>query len=167
MEKFLDEKGLLEVWRKIKERSLPSKDVLKKDFVNMTDEEKKGFVVVTDENPSGSSQSLEVYSEEERVIGTWFGKPLYRIVYNLKTPSSNTTATTVGTTKKNIDTFVKVRGIINKTDGTWEEIPYYISDGSYIRLWINSSNIRIRIQSDGSAFNVPMIVILEYTKTTD
>lgn len=113
----------------------------------------------------------EVYSTEEQVIGTWIdGKPIYRRVIESTTPNVVTDTTQVNKsmyiTECNVETMVTLRGILN-ISGTlaysgqaWNGYSFYLNYVSDVKIVSVSLN---RI----TWANKPLIVILEYTKTTD
>lgn len=115
--------------------------------------------------------SGESYSTEEQVIGTWIdGKPLYRRVINSTTPNVETDGTPVNKcmyiTEYNVETMVTLQGIANisgvfaYSGQTWNDYSFYlnyVSNEKFIGVSLN------RI----TWANQPLIVILEYTKTTD
>lgn len=115
--------------------------------------------------------SGESYSTEEQVIGTWIdGKPLYRRVINSTTPNVETDGIPVNKcmyiTEYNVETMVTLQGIANisgvfaYSGQTWNDYSFYlnyVSNEKFIGVSLN------RI----TWANQPLIVILEYTKTTD
>ena len=115
--------------------------------------------------------SGENYSTEEQVIGTWIdGKPLYRRVINSTTPNVETdtalTGKSIYITECNVETMVTLRGIVN-TSGvfaysgqSWNDYTFHLNYNS------NEKCISVTLNRITWA-NQPLIVILEYTKTTD
>lgn len=115
-----------------------------------------------------SGPSLGIYSEEETRIGTWIdGKPLYRKVLQTTSPSASTGGTFILQNEivaLNIDTPVLTRGLIKNGDQTYQS---GWSGGDWFVLRVNrKQGLAIRLTT-GGAYNSPMTIILEYTKTTD
>lgn len=109
------------------------------------------------------------YSMEETVVGTWFGKPLYRKVIDFGA-LPNATTKEIAHNITNIDKFIKVEGIATRQDATkfTQSLPlvYMSSDSAYnTTLGVNTTSIEIRCTEDRSMFKG--YVTLEYTKTTD
>lgn len=108
---------------------------------------------------------ISTYSTEERVIGTWLGKPLYRKVINFGS-LPNATTKLVTTTLANVN-YINMYGMANNET---DYFPLNMSrpvSGSNLDLGcrINNNNIVIESATDRSNFNA--YIILEYTKTTD
>ena len=110
-----------------------------------------------------------VYSTEEKVVGEWFGKPLYRKIIDVG-QLPNAGAKFVNHEIGNIDSFVTIRGIV--TNGTnFFPLPYSYSSPSSnaaqysITLYSNKLQIAIETGSDRTSYSGK--VKLEYTKTTD
>lgn len=121
-------------------------------------------VVQNGDNISLASNANE-YSTTETVIGTWIdGKPLYRKVYSITSPSS-ANANYADLSSLNIETTVHLYGYYKKPTGTFG-IPFYDSDNNYSVIFINNSNqLRGRFGNSSEITNAK--VVIEYTKTTD
>ena len=115
--------------------------------------------------------SGESYSTEEQVIGTWIdGKPIYRRVINSTTPNVETDGTLVNKymyiTEYNVETMVTLRGVANisgvfaYSGQVWNDYSFYLNYDA------NEKCISVTLNRITWA-NQPLIVILEYTKTTD
>ena len=112
----------------------------------------------------------EVYSTEEQVIGTWIdGKPIYRKIIQSTTSSDGSTRyIPIGV---NVDEFVSMHCLV-KSRGT-QYLPsgfnyadtYKISIDGYDNLGGANANT-VGIRHTGYP-NLPVTIILEYTKTTD
>lgn len=114
----------------------------------------------------------EVYSEEERRIGTWIdGKPLYqKVVTGLDVPSSTTYLRYPSGISDPIDTAIKCKAHVKYGP---EDDPNYISSnyqsggGSFIcGIYVNSREIWVTNTLEGPK-GKKCFVILEYTKQTD
>ena len=112
-----------------------------------------------------------VYSNTERVVGTWFGKPLYRKDYNTYTPSGNNMLLD---TMANID-IVKFEGSVKFKYDTvdvyyWRDINVADASTGTLRSTYSaeSNNIVIaRSSFDGRYLLNGVHVSVYYTKTTD
>ena len=109
----------------------------------------------------------EIYSTEEQRIGTWIdGKPLYRKAFDIKTISASNTDL-VNVSNLNIETLIKLNGVIITDGGGKFPVPLYDSSSNYSVLFINEYNyIRGRAMVGNGTFS-KLIVTVEYTKTTD
>lgn len=117
--------------------------------------------------PSGGSITPgdEVYSTEEQRIGTWIdGKPLYRRVYKLTTPSSTSGGVTIGTIEANINV-VSIDGYMITSVGVHQPINS-VYGGNTVGTVTRDTNIKM-IVTHGDYTSRPCWVVLEYTKTTD
>lgn len=114
-----------------------------------------------------TKKSEEVYSTEEQKIGTWIdGKPLYRKAFDIKTISASNTDL-VNVSNLNIETLIKLNGVIITDGGGKFPVPLYDSSSNYSVLFINEYNyIRGRAMVGNGTFS-KLIVTVEYTKTTD
>lgn len=80
------------------EGDIPLKPITKEAYANLSDNEKAsetawlitndGNITPGTNNGTSSGTLSNVYSEEETVVGTYLGKPLYRKVFKVRTPSS-------------------------------------------------------------------------------
>lgn len=125
-------------------------------------------------NSGGSSESLDVYSTEEKRIGTWIdGKPLYRkvAIFNVSENATGITPTfdlLDGTEVKKYDAYARLQNMLDIP------IPYFYSLDNYISVNFSQTvstqghKPGVYIQYSGSHFtNSQVTMILEYTKTTD
>lgn len=112
----------------------------------------------------GSSLAGNLYSTEEARIGTWVdGKPLYRIVLELKSPSvDNSEQKICDLSPLNIDSVVSLNGIVNASPLNWyRDSTHYFSTRA-----IGHSEILMAV-GHPTYTNLPVYATLEYTKTTD
>lgn len=103
----------------------------------------------------------EVYSTEERVVGTWIdGKPLYQKVISTTLGTDNQTKTI----PLNISIgFFQYQSFVTRSDLYQEQWENLLSIGT---LWLDNNNININHKrSDYN--NKYIIIIFQYTKTTD
>lgn len=116
----------------------------------------------------------EVYDGEERVIGTWFGKPLYRKVYLPTFPSevSPSWSTVPNSVVDNLKVVVSLQGVFmypgdETTPDTFIALSRY-DNASYPVEISYRRNIGLLFRFNREAlFGKSFIVIMEYTKTTD
>lgn len=155
--------------------SIPLKPITQAEYDALSEEEKNSETawLVTDAESGGESSvagggsSDEVYSEEETVIGTWFGKPLYRKVFQVTTPTDDEIHT--------YDT-----GILNGSLCRYEGFVFY-SNGALVSsvpclnfalegkliAYANANCVRFNIRTTSTYQGHKFVFILEYTKTTD
>ena len=112
---------------------------------------------------------LDKYSTEEQVIGTWFGKPLYRKTL-YRSSLINGTEETVNHDIQNVD---KIWVNSSKSFTTWPSgftgnLPYLNPtsyDGSIFVYEITSTSFKLKSRLDRSSLSG--YITFEYTKTTD
>lgn len=110
----------------------------------------------------GGGGSSEIYDDTERVVGTWFGKTLYK-VSKMGTFSSGTL--TALTLSDNIDTLVSYEAsIFYPPNNQWLRIPYAES-GDYIYL-ITTDNLVKMISSSGMSAYTKFALTIKYTKSS-
>lgn len=105
---------------------------------------------------------VDNYSTTEKIIGTWTnGKPLYRRVLTGTKVSGTDLSLSVGS---NLDKATKIVGIMKNR----YVMPFYESSTVYVRIEFYDNDGIIKIKSGTSSYsNGDVIVIVEYTKTTD
>lgn len=112
----------------------------------------------------------EVYSTEERVVGTWIdGKKIYQKSIQMTTPSANTTwAVLMDVSSWNIDTFIDYHGYINNQGLDSSIMPFVdangLTSGFSIAYEKTSGKLYYAIHN---WLNQPCVVTFKYTKTTD
>lgn len=109
------------------------------------------------------------YSTNETVVGTWIdGKPIYRKVINATKISGNTLLIPIN--DLNIDTifFDRTHSYIVTTSAIVYPFPYNYANTSdtYTACERDGNNIKIN-SSEGAYSNGQIILVIEYTKTTD
>lgn len=119
-------------------------------------------------DPAGG---FDIYSLEERVVGRWIdGKPLYRRVLEVTTPSSSTS-----TLVAELDETIQVKNIQGMVDGSDNFTYMYaanscLGDKDWIRTSYTHDQVRCGIVMNISVLssqNRPATLIILYTKTTD
>ena len=111
---------------------------------------------------------IQKYSTNEMVIGKWIdGKPLYRRVMSVTTPSSSGSWVNVGETLSNIDKVVNIDGVFYGGDGRAMSIEYGQA-GWQLSVSYNpdASHMQILVGRDAWQ-NKSAYIIIEYTKSTD
>lgn len=128
----------------------------------------------------GASSPQEVYSEEETLIGTWFGKPLYRICVSV--PASilqgfrNSSATDV--TLQNVipseASVLNVYGFVAFYSSSSDpRFVYSIGTSDTFSIVVGSYRKNVIIKAPASkgaslwAGAIESVITVEYTKTTD
>lgn len=111
---------------------------------------------------------IENYSTSEQVIGTWFdGKPLYRKTFQVTSPSQTSSSTIIVSLDSNC--------VIHNYDGYLEtnakaryKLNCWFSSSDYMYSYIDyiQCAVKMRVSLDAYA-NRPLVITLEYTKTTD
>ena len=104
---------------------------------------------------------INTYSTDEMVVGTWFGKPLYRmIVYG----------TIAGTGYwEDINMNLPSNIVIRKMDGIMDgylAIPCNLNGTNRVNLQYQGSSNHVQVLMGGYS-NATCVVSVEYTKTTD
>lgn len=101
------------------------------------------------------------YSTSEKRIGTWIdGKPLYRKTFSTTLPLAASTDVTVGTIS-NASVVTHIYGSVKYGGINW-------ANGTYVTVSENSGSVSVRQSISGSTLpNAEVIVVIEYTKTTD
>ena len=125
----------------------------------------------TDSYSANYVNKLSNYSTEETVCGMWIdGKPIYRKVID------TTYSGTINTNIQNLDTMVKMNVLAKQTStNDWRNLPWLYASGStygdpswgggFYFIYASST---IKFQLGSSLDDISkLIIILEYTKTTD
>lgn len=109
------------------------------------------------------------YSTEEQVVGTWIdGKPLYQKTLELTTPGSSSSEI-FDLTNLNVDLIQSIDGMLYE-GGVYEgqykfKIPFYNSGSVFANIYID--NKKLIWVSSSYYLNQPILVTIQYTKTTD
>jgi hypothetical protein len=124
------------------------------------------------ESGSGSNIVNNVYSEKEVVIGTYFGKPLYRKVLKINALPSTTKETMYAHGIENLEIVTNIYGtaLLDQGNGSIYQmiLPYCPVTGLENGVSVSRStagNIAIQCGKDRSMWNAE--IVLEYTKTTN
>lgn len=125
-------------------------------FDALSDDEKiKGTYLIKDTNVISGGSSFEVYDDQEQLIGSWFGEPLYRRTINVEGAVLKTDNLIVRLDQLFIKTIVSVYGFIGSNSVNSITTATYNKNGFISYYTENNYGV-----GDGH-------IILEYTKTTD
>lgn len=108
-----------------------------------------------------------IYTADERMVGSWMGKPLYQRTVDCGA-GPNATTKSVPCSINNLDKIVDIKGIIcsiSTSDIWFKQVGNADSSPLYINIDYNNGNIRLNSGNNYSNGNV--CVTLQYTKTSD
>ena len=106
-----------------------------------------------------------IYTETERMVGSWMGKPLYQKTIDFGA-CPNATTKEVSLNIANIEKIIYYNGFMLSSDNATTIPLPNVADSTYqVILVINRSYIRITTGVDRSSFNG--YITIQYTKTTD
>lgn len=112
--------------------------------------------------------AMEIYDSNERMIGMYEGKPLYRktIDYGY---GSETTGSYIYKAHgiNNIDKVVKLSGCIKFASGQFSALPFVSSTALNSQVSIVSDATNVGYMSNAPRATDYFVFIIEYTKTTD
>lgn len=116
---------------------------------------------------NNSFKNNNIYSTSETVVGKWIdGKPIYRKVINSTKANIQSLINNL-----NIDTPIRFDGLADSKYGyTWAENVRYTTESGYSNVYRWSQTTPRKINWEFEKYyenNNPVMVILEYTKTTD
>lgn len=145
--------------RTIKYKSLAGTDaVLSQGMFVFLIEEESIDSVVTSEN---------IYSEDEKRIGTWIdGKSLYQKVIIINSLPNNSTGN-IAHGIQNISNIVGEEFLIRWQDGWITNAPWIVDGDSSETITISAGLSNIQVVTKKDRTNMSAIIILKYTKTTD
>lgn len=119
---------------------------------------------------SPSMQPSNVYSTEEKRIGTWIdGKPLYQTTVQFTTPSVTGIqpySFIPSVPWNDIDTFIGSEGVVLRSDGYTIENRFYYNSNNMFSFHFNktSGNIFFYVDGTPSTKGQPAILTFRYTK---
>lgn len=116
----------------------------------------------------GGGSTLEVYSTEETRIGTWIdGKPLYRKVVEATT--SDTANESQNIALLNNAEIIRLSGYIMSRLGDRFDVNTYIgtTKPQYVAAYFSKLGFLYVLHSGDPFSSRPVVIIAEYTKTTD
>lgn len=143
-------------------------------------ERNSGLYFLEKETTEGGGSSgggyEEVYSTEERRIGTWIdGKPLYRKTYKTYSPFSKGSWYKISDVPNDMDLLIDLKGGMFIGGSTTLPnariqlpIPYLESSAAYITIQVRIDGVYMIVAHPGDALcNRSVVFSIEYTKTTD
>lgn len=155
------------------EYEIAESDIADGTIVNITDD---------DGNMVGA-RTTEIYSTDEIIIGKWIdGKPIYRKVLQSTLPTCINNGTSgviqIPTNINNIERITQLRYVIESTaaDNKFYFTPFgYGGDTPQngVRMYYSKvhepieTNVIVLRNANSGYNNFPVIIIMEYTKTTD
>ena len=117
---------------------------------------------------SGTSNN---YTREEQVIGTWIdGKPLYRKVITYSSSLVENESTLIGSVGANVKDVVRMTYTNTNSMNTNAYFLYSVSSNmfGYLTIQVSKANGEVYVTPQNEGWGNPnLIVIVEYTKTTD
>lgn len=113
---------------------------------------------------SGAGSSFDVYSEEERLIGSWFGKSLYQkgFVFNRKVPGGFSTL--VNVTDLHMEKIVEIIGSYYLDNNSVFSRPIDFDVMFSFGLNLDGTELIVHSQSGDAILNE---IVIRYTKTID
>lgn len=128
------------------------------------------YTKTTDVAGSGSYTDIGTpaihYDNSERVIGTWFDKPLYSRAYSITATSAWTSGATKIATLDATWTITRIDSVVKENNAQYS-MPYVNGMGS-IRLEVdNGTDLNMVVSGTSYAAGSVAQIIIEYTKTTD
>lgn len=113
------------------------------------------FIKIDEQNIEGGSN---IYVEEEVVIGTFLGKPLYRKIY-----ARGTDISAIDVSQLNIETMVDLKLVCQDSINDFIQLPY---NNGYSNFYLYISADK-KVTFNLSAGYKNIYCFIEYTKTTD
>lgn len=108
----------------------------------------------------------EVYSTEERVVGTWIdGKKIYQKTFVDRTPSSGIYIKSIS--DLSLDTLISMKGMIRQRNDTINAPMFFSNTTYYVAGYINKTLSQIKVEMYSDYYNSDMYITIQYTKTTD
>lgn len=144
----------------------PVQELTEAEYYALPEERKNhGLYFLPDAQPSGGgsgNSSMEVYDGEERVIGTWFGKPLYQKVI---IETSAKTGNVADVSDLHIDTCIRSDMISRCTESYG--LAFRVSGDVNTICALDITKTHVKVYASGATINEIFAIILQYTKTTD
>lgn len=136
------------------------------EYDALTEAQKASGTYFVDDGLTCGSECGEVYSTEERRIGTWIdGKPVYRRVFHTTVPANANSWAPIAHVE-DVEIVTELRGINKNAPGYWNPVP--ASTTGWTSLLFDPSDGSIKWNASVATHaGTPLYVILEYTKTTD
>lgn len=135
------------------------------EFDALTEAQKASGTYFVDDGQNGGSGG-EVYDNQERVIGTWFGKPLYRKIFSVVFPGSDSLWAPLASAPPNIDILAKIYGVAYGKNGYTAPLPQSLQGYNITIVLYEKTEIQLT-NSNPSFYGASAYIVIEYTKTTD
>ena len=122
------------------------------------------------ENRLNKLENNNVYSEEEQIIGKWIdGNPIYRKVIITTSPTSINDFQCIALLPENEKTLVNLRAQIFVPNASIiTQVPFSFATESLGSIYFDPTTKNIIMSMNNSTYiNSEVIIIAEYTKTTD
>lgn len=144
--------------------------ISQQDFDALPEEEKnRGLYVIPGDGVVSSVGGTydNVYSMEERRIGTWIdGKPLYRRVYKLTSPENTGNGVTIGRIEDSCE-IKKMSGTIFLSNDVIIQLPYIDTDAQITVSFATKGRNILFTNNYSYASGKAVLLFMEYTKSTD
>ena len=106
-------------------------------------------------------KEMNVYSTEEKIVGTWIdGKPIYRKCYKITLEKNLVAIDTIA----NVDTYLGCKGSYISSSNNKLAIPWIGANKEYTDVLIDASG---NVITTSSLTGTNCVIVIEYTKTTD
>lgn len=109
------------------------------------------------------------YSTDEVRVGTFMGKPLYRMAIE-----STSVANAYNINASNVDKIVNVGGMIRRSDyDIWQFLPSRLDNAGFsaqfgnLQIYSGYVQVQVSLGTSWSSTMSRIIIYIEYTKTTD
>lgn len=118
------------------------------------------YTKTTDTANSGLKIQPNIYSTEETVVGRWIdGKPIYRRGFSVVATHGIRLTTT-----NDVDSIIEAKGCFSAQDNKKYLVPHIYNAASVITVHVETDkNIALWVVGE----SVPVVISVEYTKTTD
>ena len=125
------------------------------------DKKTNKLVKVAGNAANADLKNMNVYSTEEKIVGTWIdGKPIYRKCYNITLAKGLVTIDAIA----NIDTYLGCKGSYISSSNNKLSIPWIGANTEYTDVFINTSG---NVITTSSLTGTNCVIVIKYTKTTD
>ena len=125
------------------------------------DKKTNELVKVAGNAANADLKDMNVYSTEEKIVGTWIdGKPIYRKCYKITLATGLTTIDTIA----NVDTYLGCKGSYISSSNNKLNIPWVGPNTEYTDVLIDTSG---NVRTTSSLTGTNCVIVIEYTKTTD
>ena len=125
------------------------------------DKKTNELVKVAGNATNADLKDMNVYSTEEKIVGTWIdGKPIYRKCYKITLATGLVPIDTIA----NVDTYLGCKGSYISTSNNKLAIPWVGPNTEYTDVLIDKSG---NVITTSSLTGTNCVIVIKYTKTTD